>query len=77
MVNKNLLLAKALQKGLTAESLADKIGIHRASMYRKLNGETDFKSSEVQQIIKILGITTGAELKRIFFEDGVTEMQQR
>ena len=57
------------KKGLTVDHLCAKIGISRASYYRKTNGVSEFTLSEMQNIIDLLGIDTPVG---IFFADVVS-----
>ncbi len=47
-------------------AIANKMGISRQSLYLKLNGRREFKTSEMRKICEILRLTT-EERNRIFF----------
>lgn len=71
MVNINKLKGKIVENGLTVEDLADKIGLNRSTLYRKINndGET-FSIKEANLICSALGLT-GQEATEIFFSQYV------
>lgn len=60
-------LVKALsEKKLTLKDFAQELGINEATLYRKMNGDSDFSRSEIQKAKDILCLTQkGTE--RIFF----------
>lgn len=51
--------------GDTREGIARKLGISTTSLRSKLNGETEFKLSEAEQLARILGCSVG-DLKSEF-----------
>lgn len=59
-----------LRKGMTAEQLADSIGMSRASLSYKMNSRREFTQSEIKQICEILDLAQD-ERDRIFFGDTV------
>jgi predicted transcriptional regulator len=61
-----LLKAQMVAKGINAEELADKIGINTITLYRKMNGKTEFTRSEMQIIKAIFNLNKG-EMDAIFF----------
>ena len=70
-VNVNKLKAKMVERGLNVSQVAEKIGIDRSSLYRKLNnqGET-LTVKEAKAIVKVLNITP-REAASIFFGNDV------
>ena len=66
MVNANKLKGKIVECGLTIESLAEKIGINKATMYRKLANPESLSVREVNLIAKELSMTSH-EINAIFF----------
>lgn len=70
-VNVNKLKGKIVENGLTIATLAQKIGIDRATLYRKLsnNGET-MLIKDANAIISVLGLSAD-EAMAIFFNQFV------
>ena len=66
MLNQNLLNAKRIEKGYTVEQVANVIGINTITLYRKINGKSEFLRSEIQQIRMLFKLTDN-ELMSIFF----------
>lgn len=66
MFKAELLKAQMVAKGINAEELADKIGINTITLYRKMNGKTEFTRSEMQIIKAIFNLNKG-EMDAIFF----------
>lgn len=62
------LKAAMAMKGMNASELALAVGITRGTMSRKLRGENEFCVSEVQKIVRILGLTSD-DVMDIFFSD--------
>lgn len=51
-------------------TIAEKMGISRQTLYLKMNGKREFKTSEITNLCDILRLTT-EEKRRIFFTDEV------
>ena len=69
-MNLEMLNEKIDEIGIPVTTIADKIGISRQSLYLKMNGEREFKTSEVTKLCDILRLTD-TEKSRIFFADRV------
>ncbi len=71
MVNVNKLKGKIVERGMSVEELANKIGVDKSTLYRKLNqsGET-FTIREANLICEILELN-GDEATAIFFSQYV------
>ena len=67
MFKKNELQAEMVRNCLTAEALSKKLGINIVTLYRKMNGETDFYRNEIVKIAEILHLNKKA-ICRIFFD---------
>lgn len=52
------------------KTIADKMGISRQTLYLKMNGEREFKTSEIEKLCGILRLTND-ERSLIFFADRV------
>lgn len=68
MFDKNLFKFHAGRVNVSMETIANKLGINATTLYRKINGESDFTRGEVQLLRMILGLTTD-EADRIFFAE--------
>jgi DNA-binding XRE family transcriptional regulator len=64
-MNVNKLKGKIAENGLNVETLANRIGINRASMYRKLNNAEKITIGEARKIKAALNLTA-AEATDIF-----------
>lgn len=71
MINMNKLKGKMVEKDVTTEMLAEKLGMSRSTLYRKLsnNGDTLFVK-EANIIVDALGLTS-EEATSIFFSQFV------
>lgn len=71
MVNINKLKAKIVENGFNVEYVADKVGMDKATFYRKManNGET-FLVKEVDAMARVLKMT-GDDINAIFFAQTV------
>lgn len=57
-----MMIAKSIetalfQRGISREDFAKRIGMSPTSMYRKINGLSDFRTKEVETIAKALGFS--------------------
>lgn len=70
-VNVNKLKAKIIEKGLNVTIVAERIGIDRSSLYRKLNNEGETLTvKEAKAIVQVLDIPP-LEAAQIFFGNDV------
>lgn len=53
--------------GLTLTYVARKIGLSRYGLYKKLNGISDFRQSEIKALVGLLDLTK-TETTNIFFD---------
>ena len=67
MLDKKALQDKVSANKLTLEGFASELGINYATLYRKLNGISDFTRAEIQAAMRILHLTQ-AECLSIFFK---------
>lgn len=71
-MNTQLLLAKIEEHGLSKTFVAEYLGLTRQGFYNKLNGDCEFKGSEIKQLIRLLELSE-PEQWAIFFADDVGE----
>jgi len=71
IMNRNLLKIEMLKHGVSNQELCGKIGISGSAFYRKLNGESDFTRSEIEEIAKILAMDHDT-IFSIFFGEEVS-----
>ena len=67
MVNTEMLNERIEKSGYKKAYIASELNITRQSLSSKVNNSTEFLSSEVQQLCKVLGITSLDEKEAIFF----------
>lgn len=67
-MNVKKLKIKMLEMDKTLDELAAYIGCNIVTLYRKLNGESDFSRSEVQLIAIFLSLSS-SDVNSIFFDD--------
>lgn len=67
MVNTELLNRRIDESGLKRIYIAQQLHMTRQAFSSKVNNSTEFLSSEVQQLCKLLGITRLKEKEAIFF----------
>lgn len=65
-MNSNELRAELVRNGLSPSSFAKAIGIGKNSLYRRLNGEKQFKQNEILKAKEILNLSD-SKLIEIFF----------
>ena len=65
-VNTELLDKKIDESGLKVSFIVDKLGLSHNGFYKKKNGETPFRASEVYVLCDLLRITDENEKKLIF-----------
>lgn len=66
MVRLDVLKTRIRTSGLKTQSVAEKLGISRASLWKKLSGRVEFKASEIAGLSKVLDLTN-EERDYIFF----------
>jgi len=69
MFDKKLFKAQLVLSGKTVADVAKSLNISESTLYRKINGESDFFRHEINMLCDELGIT---DPKAIFFADKVT-----
>ncbi len=66
MVRLDALKTQINTSGLKMQSVAEKLGMSRASLWKKLSGKVEFKVSEITEICKVLNLSND-ERDHIFF----------
>lgn len=69
-MNNSLLSDKIGSSKLSISSIAESLGLTRQGFYNKLNGESEFKGSEIKKLSALLNLST-QEKEAIFFADYV------
>lgn len=67
MTNTALLEEEIKNSGLKKSYLAQKLGLSRFGLAKKISGETEFKASEIVTLCTELKITSPKQRDRIFF----------
>ena len=60
------------ESGFTKKEIAEQLGLYRKGLYNKLNGEKEFKASEIRKLSRLLNLS-GSDKNQIFFNDYVDE----
>ena len=68
MFRLNVFKSKLSLQEKTMRDVASAIGINEATLYRKVNGTSDFTRNEIQIIKQFLDLTSD-EVESIFFAD--------
>lgn len=66
MVDTNKLRGKIVERGMSVPVVADKMGIHKSTFYRKIAGNCPITIQDADLLVSILGLTA-EEAKSIFF----------
>lgn len=66
MFNKNKFKARIVEAGFNMEYVAKSIGVNAATLYRKMNGTSDFTRTEIQKLQKVLSLDV-EKVVEIFF----------
>ena len=66
MFNKDKFRAKIIESGMTTSQVANALGVSESTLYRKMNGKSDFSRSEIQILRAELKMNTN-EAERVFF----------
>ncbi len=70
MVNTALLDEKIDQSGLKVGYIIDALGISAQAFYKKKDGKTPFRKSEIYVICDLLKITDTQDKLKIFYPEG-------
>lgn len=75
-MNLKYLINKIEEIKIPVTIIAEKMGISRQSLYLKMRGEREFKTSEVSKLCEILRLTN-EEKTLVFFADEVDKNDNR
>lgn len=73
MTNTKLLEKLIEDSGLKMSFIAEKMGITRQALYRKIKGLVQFTGPEIKIMCELLHLKTWAKIKPVFFADNVDE----
>ena len=68
MLNKNKFRAKIIENGFTIKQIAEMLHISEVTLYRKINGISDFTRKEIQKLKEILKLDVET-VEEIFFAE--------
>ena len=64
------LRAAVARKNMTNRDLASQMGLSRTAFHQKMNGEREFKNSEIKYLAHVLSLSM-ADVNTIFFDGSV------
>ena len=67
MTNAKLLREIVEKSGLKYKFIAEKMGLSRFGLMKKIDNENEFKASEIEKLCEILGINSLEDREDIFF----------
>lgn len=73
MTNTKLLEQLIKESGLKLSYIAEKLGITRQALYKKIRGLAPFTGPEIKILCDLLNLKTWAKIKPVFFADNVDE----
>lgn len=74
MANEELLREKIAESGLKMSAIADKMGVSRQTLYKKIRGDSDFLAGEVVVLTRVLQLSRG-ERDKIFLDKKLYKTQ--
>lgn len=74
MTNTTLLEQLIKDSGLKLSFIAQKLGISRTALYKKINGLVQFTGPEIKIMCELLNLTTWVKIKPVFFADKVNKI---
>lgn len=69
MTDTTLLIDKIIKSGYKRSYIAKALNLSPYGLAKKIQNETEFKSSEIKALCKLLGIDSLEEREQIFFAD--------
>lgn len=73
MIDKNLFLYLTKKAGHTVETVAEHLGLPLSSLYKRLNGEIEFRRDEMEAWMTLVGVRNAGP---VFFPATVAKKQQ-
>ena len=73
MTNTVLLEKLISDSGLKLSFIADKLGITRQALYKKIRGLAQFTGPEIKIMCRLLNLRSWAKIEPVFFADGVSK----
>lgn len=73
MTNTTLLKRLIKDSGLKISFIAEKLGISRTALYKKIEGLVPFNGPEIKIMCELLNLQTWAKIKPVFFADDVSK----
>ena len=71
MTNTDLLMEYVRKSGLKVGFIAERLGLSRFGLAKKMRNESEFKASEIEKMCEILHIDSMQDRGRIFFAQNV------
>lgn len=68
-MNERLLKSELAKKAMTQKDLAKALNITESTMVRKINGKSEFSTSEIKKITEVFQLPITSEFKDLFFSD--------
>jgi len=66
LFNKQKFRASVIAAGLTMDDIAKYLSVNTSTLYRKINGSSDFTRTEIQKLQKLLSLDM-CKITEIFF----------
>lgn len=73
MTNTTLLEKLIKDSGLKLSFIAEKLGITRQALHRKIKGLVQFTGPEIKALCELLNLQEWAKIKPVFFADSVDQ----
>ena len=73
MTNTVLLESLINDSGLKLSFIAEKLGISRQALYKKIKGLAQFTGPEIKILCELLKLKTWAKIEPVFFANGVSK----
>lgn len=74
MTNSNKLRGRIVEKGYTLSGFSNAMHVSRPSLRKKINGESEFKASEIEKICLLLDLSH-SDIGNYFFAHDVSKME--